>query len=199
MNHTTYSTQGSPGQAAALRMALWLRRHARSLVIMGCLLSPGVIAFSQDTRPQTATSADTENQGIEPDSRDSNPSDVIPTEDNLLQRNTNEYNTDAGSTTLTTNQIITILHTKPESIVDVKHVMTEFFFKQGIAVQENSITDEMLFSNIATNAALRQALSAWLRARGYARPMKILKNRLSPRRRRRRDAAVIERKEFTGT
>jgi protein involved in polysaccharide export with SLBB domain len=73
-----------------------------------------------------------------------------------------------SSTVLSTNQIIAILHAKPEVVVDLKHVMADYFLKQGIAVQEDSITDEMLFSNIATYAGLRQAVSVWLRARGYA-------------------------------
>ena len=54
-------------------------------------------------------------------------------------------------------------------MVDLKRVMVDYFLKQGIAVQENSITDEMLFSNLATNAALRQTgLTSNMRARGYA-------------------------------
>ncbi len=94
--------------------------------------------------------------------------------DDATPRDTADGNNDerpSGSglaTVLSTNQIISILHRTPEVIVDLKHVMAEFFFKRGIAVQENSITDEMLFSNIATNAALRQTISVWLRARGYA-------------------------------
>jgi len=73
-----------------------------------------------------------------------------------------------SSTVLSANQIIVILHQKPEVVVDLKHVMADYFLKRGIAVQEDSITDEMLFSNIATNMELRQAVSVWLRARGYA-------------------------------
>jgi protein involved in polysaccharide export with SLBB domain len=85
------------------------------------------------------------------------------------QRSANAREGNAGSSTvLSANQIIVILHDKPEVIVDVKHVMADYFLKQGIAVQEDSITDEMLFSNIATNAELRQTISVWLRARGYA-------------------------------
>jgi protein involved in polysaccharide export with SLBB domain len=73
-----------------------------------------------------------------------------------------------SSTVLSVNKIIVILHQKPEVVVDLKHVMADYFLKQGIAVQEDSITDEMLFSNIATNSQLRQTVSVWLRARGYA-------------------------------
>jgi protein involved in polysaccharide export with SLBB domain len=78
--------------------------------------------------------------------------------------NAEEINT---STTLTANQLIALLNQKPEAIVDAKQVMSDYFLKRGIAVQADSITDEILFSNIATNAQLRQTLSTWLRARGY--------------------------------
>lgn len=72
------------------------------------------------------------------------------------------------ATVLSTNQIIAILHAKPEVVVDLKRVMAEYFTQRGIAVQEDSITDEMLFSNIANIAELRRTVSVWLRARGYA-------------------------------
>jgi protein involved in polysaccharide export with SLBB domain len=86
-----------------------------------------------------------------------------------LQSNPAARAEDAGSSTvLSANQIIAIMHQKPEAVVDLKQVMAGYFLKHGIAVQENSITDEMLFSNIATNADLRQTISVWLRARGYA-------------------------------
>ncbi len=87
----------------------------------------------------------------------------------MAERNDDERAAGSGlATVLSANQIISILHRTPEVIVDLKHVMAEFFLKRGIAVQEDSITDEMLFSNIATNAGLRQTISVWLRARGYA-------------------------------
>jgi protein involved in polysaccharide export with SLBB domain len=70
--------------------------------------------------------------------------------------------------TLSANQIIDLLHRRAEAVVDAKHVVAEYFRKQGLAVQEDAITDEMLFSNIATNSGLRRTLSTWLRARGYA-------------------------------
>jgi protein involved in polysaccharide export with SLBB domain len=90
------------------------------------------------------------------------------------QNSLNELNARPGeeptglATVLTANQIIVILHAKPEVAVDLKQVMADFFLKQGIEVQVDSITDEILFSNIANNAGLRQAASMWLRARGYA-------------------------------
>lgn len=89
--------------------------------------------------------------------------------DSESQRGADQHGGRADSATvLSTNQIIAVLHAKPEVIVDLKQVMTEYFLKQGIAVQADSITDEILFRNLASNAGLREAASIWMRARGYA-------------------------------
>jgi protein involved in polysaccharide export with SLBB domain len=79
-----------------------------------------------------------------------------------------DEDTAGTATVLSANQIIAILHAKPEVAIDLKQVMADYFLKLGIEVQVDSITDEILFSNIANNAGLRQAISMWLRARGYA-------------------------------
>jgi protein involved in polysaccharide export with SLBB domain len=71
------------------------------------------------------------------------------------------------STVLPANKIIVILHEKPEVIIDLKRVMADYLQQQGTPMQEDSITDEMLFNGIASNAGLRGAISTWLRARGY--------------------------------
>jgi protein involved in polysaccharide export with SLBB domain len=102
------------------------------------------------------------------DSNDNNPLQNGAEQNGTSQRPRSAREGIAGSSTvLTTNQIITVLHEKPEVTVDLKRVMAGYFMKQGIAVQEDSITDEMLFSNLANNAELRQTVSVWLRARGY--------------------------------
>ena len=118
------------------------------------LLDPNAGATDTGLYPRASTSTDRTSQ-------------ANTTHVGTAQRD-NSREENSASTTLSTNQIISILHQRPEVIVDLKQVMADYFSQQGIAVQEDSITDEMLFSNIATNTALRQAVSVWLRARGYA-------------------------------
>ena len=107
-------------------------------------------------------------------SRDQGTSNNSPSQGELgqnapSQRTANAREENPGSSTmLSTNQIIAILHERPEVVVDLKQVVADYFQKEGISVQPDSITDEILFSNLATNAELRQTVSAWLRARGYA-------------------------------
>ena len=68
---------------------------------------------------------------------------------------------------LTTSQIIAIVQARPELIVDIKQVMADYLEQQGNPVQADSITDDMLYRGIASDAGLRGATSVWLRARGY--------------------------------
>jgi protein involved in polysaccharide export with SLBB domain len=68
---------------------------------------------------------------------------------------------------LTASQILIILQSRPELIVDLKQVMADYGQQGGGSTQADSITDDMLYQGIASNAGLRGAISVWLRARGY--------------------------------
>src|SRR6201996_9091117 len=71
------------------------------------------------------------------------------------------------SAVLSASQILTILQSRPELVVDLKQVMADYLQQGGTAVQVDSITDDMLYQGISSNAGLREAISVWLRARGY--------------------------------
>ena len=64
-------------------------------------------------------------------------------------------------------QIIQLLREKPELMVDLKRLAAEQLQAQGISVQEDSITDEMLLGKIVSDASVRSNVTLWLRARGY--------------------------------
>jgi protein involved in polysaccharide export with SLBB domain len=68
---------------------------------------------------------------------------------------------------LTASQILIVLQSRPELIVDLKQVMADYGQREGTSDQANSITDDMLYQGISSNAGLRGAISVWLRARGY--------------------------------
>src|ERR1700757_2377654 len=68
---------------------------------------------------------------------------------------------------LTASQIISILQERPELTVELKSVVADQLQQQGIQIQADSISDEMLLSQISTNAQLRASITVWLRARGY--------------------------------
>ena len=75
--------------------------------------------------------------------------------------------TDPGSMALSAGALIEMLRERPELVVELKKVVADRLTAQGIPTQEDSITDEMLYSRIATDASLRSAITVWLRARGY--------------------------------
>src|SRR5580700_5113482 len=68
---------------------------------------------------------------------------------------------------LPASQIIQLLNEKPELMVDLKRLAAEQLQAQGIAIQEDSITDEMLLGKIVSDASVRANITLWLRARGY--------------------------------
>ncbi len=68
---------------------------------------------------------------------------------------------------LPADQIIELLRQKPELMVDLKRLAAEQLQSQGMSIQEDSITDEMLFSKIVSDASVRSNITLWLRARGY--------------------------------
>jgi protein involved in polysaccharide export with SLBB domain len=86
-----------------------------------------------------------------------------------------------SSGTLTASQIIAIVQARPELIVDIKQVMADYLEQQGNPVQVDSITDDMLYRGIASDAGLRGAITIWLRARGYVPESEIDRSDLDPK------------------
>ena len=70
-------------------------------------------------------------------------------------------------TALPASQIIELLNQKPELMVDLKRLAAEQLQAQGLNVQEDSITDEMLLGKIVSDASVRANITLWLEARGY--------------------------------
>jgi protein involved in polysaccharide export with SLBB domain len=68
---------------------------------------------------------------------------------------------------LTASQILIVLQSRPELIVDLKQVMADYGQQGGTSDQADSITDDMLYQGISSSAGLRGAITIWLRARGY--------------------------------
>jgi len=101
---------------------------------------------------------------------------------------TNKSSSDTTSITsqnsngiLTASQIIAIVQARPELIVDIKQVMADYLEQQGNPVQLDSITDDMLYRGIASDAGLRAAISVWLRARGYVPESEFDRSDLDPK------------------
>lgn len=75
--------------------------------------------------------------------------------------------TNTTGVVLSATQILQILQARPEVVVELKAVIADQLQQQGTAIQADAITDEMLYSQIATSRAARASITLFLRARGF--------------------------------
>ena len=68
---------------------------------------------------------------------------------------------------LSYDRIVSILDQQPDAMVEVKSLVADLAQQQGVSIQPDSITDEMLLNRIATSLELRANITIFLRARGY--------------------------------
>jgi protein involved in polysaccharide export with SLBB domain len=73
---------------------------------------------------------------------------------------------DQARVTLSAAQIITILQERPQVVIELKTLLAEAQ-SQATPVQPDSITDEMLLSQITSSREVRENITIFLRARGY--------------------------------
>jgi len=138
------------------------RRHLSLAVILLPALCSTLHAQQVPSAPISAATADGDTTPASADSTHSSVSD-------LNSRNS-----------LTAVQINAILQQKPEVIIELKSLVADQLQQQGINTQADSITDEMLFSQIATNADLRTNITLWLRARGYISATDLHRSLIAP-------------------
>jgi protein involved in polysaccharide export with SLBB domain len=70
-------------------------------------------------------------------------------------------------TALSANQIIELFQEQPDALVEIKSQIAEMPQQQSAPIQEDSITDEALYTRIASDPQLRASITTFLRARGY--------------------------------
>jgi len=73
----------------------------------------------------------------------------------------------AQHTALSADQIDNILEQNPDLVMELKSQLADRMQQQGVQIDPNNISDEMLYKQIETNADLRASITTVLRARGY--------------------------------
>jgi protein involved in polysaccharide export with SLBB domain len=68
---------------------------------------------------------------------------------------------------LPASQILRLLDGNPDLVVELKSLIADRMREQGTEIDENDISDQMLYSQIAESASVRVRVTAFLRARGY--------------------------------
>ena len=71
------------------------------------------------------------------------------------------------SFSLSSSQIIDILQQNPDLVLELKSQVADRMQEQGMQIDANEISDEMLYDQIAGNAGLRANITSFLHARGY--------------------------------
>ena len=70
-------------------------------------------------------------------------------------------------TALSADQIDNILQQSPDLVEELKSQLADRMQQQGVQMDANDISDQMLYSQIATSSELRANITTVLRARGY--------------------------------
>jgi hypothetical protein len=68
---------------------------------------------------------------------------------------------------LSTDEIMAVLQEQPDALVELKSLVADLATQQGTPLQPDSISDEMLYSKIASSTQLRANITTFLHARGY--------------------------------
>jgi protein involved in polysaccharide export with SLBB domain len=106
----------------------------------------------------TAQSPTDEDSNASPDSSDSS---GIGRDSQMGFTNLNQ------GAALSADQITNILQQSPDLVLELKNQLADRMQQQGVQIDPNDISDQMLYNQIATNADLRANITTVLRARGY--------------------------------
>ncbi len=68
---------------------------------------------------------------------------------------------------LSSDQITSILEQNPDLLIELKAQLAERMTQQGIAIEVDDISDQMVYNQLATDSQLRANIGAVLQARGY--------------------------------
>lgn len=68
---------------------------------------------------------------------------------------------------LSSDQIVGILEENPDLLMELKSQLASGMEQQGVQIDPNDVSDQMLYNQIATSARLRMNITAVLQARGY--------------------------------
>jgi protein involved in polysaccharide export with SLBB domain len=160
---------------------VWDRRAKLSVAASLVYLLLTVVGFAQLQTPSLPTGLPSALPSTSPSA--STPTSVSTEDDKANTKNVNNGGSVSPNPngTLTASQIIAIVQARPELIVDLKQVMADYLEQQGKPVQVDSITDDMLYRGIGSDAGLRGAISIWLRARGYVSESDFDKSDMDPR------------------
>jgi protein involved in polysaccharide export with SLBB domain len=149
----------------------------QSILLVAAVLLLGVSARAQVPLTSASPSGQTSPFGQTSPSGQAQGASAVPGYGMSQDAASNQTSTDpsqqggasgiGGTGTLPASQIISILQQRPEVVVELKSLLADQLQQQGVQIQADGISDEMLYNQIATNADLRARITTFLRVRGY--------------------------------
>lgn len=152
------------GNGESKRKKRWLSLHANGFVTV--LMFLYVIASAHGQTTSLASPAPEEPQSSE------NLGQILTStiEQNTAQaraRNSATSSPPSQAMSLSTEQILQLLDSNPGLVVELKELIADRMREQGTPIDENDISDQMLYGQIAESASVRVRVTAFLQARGY--------------------------------
>jgi len=145
-----------------------MQGNAGGTLLLAVLAACGTLTWAQSPAAGTdpgATQSEGSSAGIGPDGSGSRDG-TVAARDQQSGTGGPSTGTSAG-VALTARQIFTIFEEKPEVVIELKTELAEQMQQQGMTIDPNTVTDEMLYNAIATDPAVREKTTLFLRARGY--------------------------------
>lgn len=87
--------------------------------------------------------------------------------DDSMSAASSENDSTSAESSMPAEQLIRVLRNNPDVMVEVKSVVADAARVQGVSVQPDALTDQQVYSQLETSAALRANVTEFLRARGY--------------------------------
>lgn len=160
------SSSRQSSRVFATARASWMVCFAAALILAISVSTVAPPAYGQATVDPTSTQTAPESQ-----TGDINGGSAATSADSDDSADRDSSTGLAGTsppTALSADQIINILQESPDLVVELKSELADRLEQQGIQIDPNDISDEMLYSQISSNANLRTSITSVLRARGYA-------------------------------
>ena len=152
---------GSDHAVCRARIACWLAACIAAMFLIGSMPANGQATNPAPAMQTTAGTSTDENGAASTTSaqfnQDSESNQEAPTSSSITGQ----------GTALSADQITAILEQSPDLVVELKSQLADRMQQQGIQIDANDISDQMLDDQIATNSSLRASISTVLRARGY--------------------------------
>ncbi len=146
------------------------RVSRRLRLVFACMLTAASWMAATSAYGQSQSSATPTQDSVSSQSSDNNSASAMTEENASSQEGINSslgLNSFNSGAPLSADQITEILEQNPDLATELKSELADRLEQQGVQIDPDGISDQMLYSQIAASPSLRANITAVLRARGY--------------------------------